>query len=109
MACQKAGKKVLISLRGATGDNKLNNEQAEVLAKNLRDLFLEGKERPDIRPFGRLGEKFSPKITLFLTEQGMDIKIITEQEATNLKEMCLSSIRWSVNFEMNSNKKKKLG
>lgn len=53
LACQKAGKKVLISLGGATGNNDLKDDQAKDLAKNLWDLFLGGKERPDIRPFGR--------------------------------------------------------
>lgn len=52
-ACQQMGKKVLISLGGATGKNDLTDEKAKVLAKNLWDLFLEGKERSDIRPFGR--------------------------------------------------------
>ena len=53
LACQKAGKKVLISLGGATGNNDLTDDQAQVLAKNLWDLFLGGQGRPDIRPFGR--------------------------------------------------------
>ena len=53
LACQELGKKVLISLGGATADNDLDNQLAEILAKNLWDLFLEGKGRPDIRPFGR--------------------------------------------------------
>ena len=52
-ACQQMGKKVLISLGGATGKNDLTDEKAKVLAKNLWDLFLGGKERSDIRPFGR--------------------------------------------------------
>lgn len=51
-ACQQMGKKVLISLGGATGKNDLTDEKAKVLAKNLWDLFLGGKERSDIRPFG---------------------------------------------------------
>lgn len=51
-ACQEMGKKVLISLGGATGHNDLTDEQAKVLAKNLWDLFLGGKERSVIRPFG---------------------------------------------------------
>ena len=53
LACQKSGKKVLISLGGATGNNDLTDDQAQVLAKNLWDLFLEGQGRSDIRPFGR--------------------------------------------------------
>ena len=52
-ACQQMEKKVLISLGGATGKNDLTDEKAKVLAKNLWDLFLGGKERSDIRPFGR--------------------------------------------------------
>ncbi|XP_078347888.1 uncharacterized protein LOC144632995 [Oculina patagonica] len=51
-ACQQAGKKVLISLGGATGNNDLQDAQASDLAKNLWDLFLGGKGRPNIRPFG---------------------------------------------------------
>jgi len=53
LACQKAGKKVLISLGGATGNNNLQDYQAIVLANNLWDLFLGGDGRPDMRPFGR--------------------------------------------------------
>ena len=52
-ACQAAGKKVLISLGGATGNNDLNDEQAKLLAQNLWDLFLGGVGKEDIRPFGR--------------------------------------------------------
>ena len=52
-ACQKAGKKILISLGGATGNNDLRDDQAKVLAKNLWDLFLGGQGMPNIRPFGR--------------------------------------------------------
>ena len=57
-ACQAAGKKVLISLGGATGNNVLDDDQAVVLAQNLWDLFLEGEGQPDIRPFGRLKKRF---------------------------------------------------
>lgn len=53
LACQQAGKKVLISLGGATGNNDLQDAQATVLAQNLWDLFLGGKGRPNIRPFGK--------------------------------------------------------
>ena len=52
-ACQAAGKKVLISLGGATGNNNLQDAQASILAKNLWDLFLGGQDRQNIRPFGR--------------------------------------------------------
>ena len=52
-ACQGAGKKVLISLGGATANNDLQDAQAKVLAQNLWDLFLEGKGKQNIRPFGR--------------------------------------------------------
>lgn len=52
--CQNKGKKVLISLGGATGYNDLNDDDAKVLAQNLWDLFLEGTGQQDIRPFGRL-------------------------------------------------------
>jgi len=41
-ACQAAGKKVLTSLGGATGNNNLHDAQASVLARTLWDLFLEG-------------------------------------------------------------------
>ena len=53
-SCQQKGKKVLISLGGATGQNEPQDSQASILAKNLWNLFLGGKETPDIRPFGRL-------------------------------------------------------
>ena len=44
-ACQAAGKKVLTSLGGATGNNNLHDAQASVLARTLWDLFLEGSWR----------------------------------------------------------------
>ena len=53
-ACQKEGRKVLISLGGATGHNDLTNDKASVLALNLWDLFLGGTALQNIRPFGRL-------------------------------------------------------
>ena len=52
-ACQAAEKKVLISLGGATGNNNLQDAQASILASNLWDLFLGGKGKQNIRPFGR--------------------------------------------------------
>ena len=57
-ACQAAGKKVLISLGGGTGNNDLNDAKAIVLAQNLWDLFLEGKGQQNIRPFGRFEKNF---------------------------------------------------
>lgn len=53
LACQQLEKKVLISLGGAIAYNVLNDNLAEGLAKNLWDLFLEGKGKSEIRPFGR--------------------------------------------------------
>lgn len=51
--CQNAGKKLLISLGGATGNNDLDDQKADILAQNLWDLFLGGKGKQNIRPFGR--------------------------------------------------------
>ena len=51
--CQNAGKKLLISLGGATGNNNLDDQKADILAQNLWDLFLGGKGKQNIRPFGR--------------------------------------------------------
>ena len=53
--CQKRGKKVLMSLGGATGDGTLPSpDRAKEFAHTLYNLFLGGKEKyQDIRPFGR--------------------------------------------------------
>ena len=54
--CQKRGKKVLMSIGGATGDGTLpSSDKAKELARTLYNLFLGGKEKKyqDIRPFGR--------------------------------------------------------
>jgi len=52
--CQKRGKKVLMSIGGATGDGTLPNpDEAKEFARTLYNLFLGGKEKyQDIRPFG---------------------------------------------------------
>lgn len=47
------GKKVLILFGGVIGKNDLIDEKVKVLVKNFWDLFFGGKERFDIRLFGR--------------------------------------------------------
>ncbi|EDO33424.1 predicted protein, partial [Nematostella vectensis] len=56
--CQKMGKKVLISVGGATGDGTLPSPaKAKELANTFYDLFLGGSRfdgTTNLRPFGRL-------------------------------------------------------
>lgn len=54
--CQKLGKKVLLSLGGATSDVALpHDENAKTIAKQLWNLFGAGKgEDPGLRPFGNV-------------------------------------------------------
>lgn len=52
--CQKGGKKVIMSIGGATGDGTLPNpDKAREFARTLYDLFLGGSRYQNIRPFGR--------------------------------------------------------
>lgn len=56
--CQKLGKKVIMSVGGATGDGSLHSpEKAKELAKTFYDLFLGGKKYNKkgllLKPFGR--------------------------------------------------------
>ena len=52
--CQKRGKKVLMSIGGATGDGTLHSaDKARKFARTLFDLFLGGNGYKAIRPFGR--------------------------------------------------------
>ena len=52
-ACQKLGKKVLLSLGGASGvTNFTSDEQATSIAQNLWNLFGGGMTDSDMRPFG---------------------------------------------------------
>jgi len=52
-ACQKNGKKVLMSLGGAVGRvGFANDAEAKLLAYRVYHLLLEGKDLQDIRPFG---------------------------------------------------------
>ena len=54
--CQKIGKKVTISIGGATGDGTLHSPQkALFLAHNLWQLFLGGENATfaKLRPFGK--------------------------------------------------------
>ena len=55
LECQKRGKKVLMSIGGATGDGTLPSAyKARELARTLSDLFLAvGNRYQDLRPFGR--------------------------------------------------------
>ncbi|KAL9978994.1 hypothetical protein ACROYT_G016583 [Oculina patagonica] len=51
--CQKRGKKVLMSIGGATGDGTLPSPaKAKEFVHTLYDLFLGGNGYTDIRPFG---------------------------------------------------------
>lgn len=51
--CQKRGKKVIMSIGGATGDGTLPDaDKAREFAKTLYNLFLGGSLYKDIRPFG---------------------------------------------------------
>ncbi|XP_029213854.2 acidic endochitinase SE2-like isoform X2 [Acropora millepora] len=51
--CQKRGKKVLMSIGGATGDGTLHSaDKARKFARTLFDLFLGGNGYKAIRPFG---------------------------------------------------------
>ena len=51
--CQSLGKKVLLSLGGATGvTNFTSDAQATDFASNLWNLFGGGTNNPDMRPFG---------------------------------------------------------
>ncbi|KAJ7372412.1 hypothetical protein OS493_018915 [Desmophyllum pertusum] len=51
--CQKRGKKVLMSIGGATGDGTLPSPaKAKEFAHTLYNLFLGGNKLPNIRPFG---------------------------------------------------------
>lgn len=50
--CKAKGKKVLMSIGGATADGALSDEQkAKTLAKNLWNVFLGGQSAE--RPFGK--------------------------------------------------------
>ena len=52
--CQKRGKRVLMSIGGATGDGTLPDaDKAKEFARTLFDLFLGGSRYQKIRPFGR--------------------------------------------------------
>jgi len=50
--CQQNGKKVILSLGGATGDNHLTDDTAVTFADNLWKLFGEGTGMESQRPFG---------------------------------------------------------
>eukprot|EP00794_Sanderia_malayensis_P014314 gene14314-15803_t len=50
--CQQNGKKVLIAIGGPKGKSSFDGEaQGEKLAENIWNLFLGGKDLPDLRPF----------------------------------------------------------
>ncbi len=52
--CQRRGKKVLLSLGGASGRYGFSNDaEAKKFAGTIWDLFLGGTDKPDLRPFGR--------------------------------------------------------
>ena len=52
--CRRRGKKVIMSIGGATGDGTLPDaDKAREFAKTLYNLFLGGSLYKDIRPFGR--------------------------------------------------------
>ena len=51
--CQDNGKKVVLSIGGAGGTMIFDSEaDATLFAQRLYNLFLDGNEYPDLRPFG---------------------------------------------------------
>ena len=52
--CQRRGKKVIMSIGGATGDGTLPDpDKAREFARTLFRLFLGGSGNETIRPFGK--------------------------------------------------------
>lgn len=69
--CQKRGKKVLMSIGGATGDGTLpSTDKAKEFAHTLYDLFLGGSGYADIRPFGKY---VWSQLLFYFQQYGMEV------------------------------------